>query len=33
LTNWRNRTRMSSVRSVHDEFARQVFKAGSEQTD
>ncbi|MEM6927730.1 MAG: D-alanyl-D-alanine carboxypeptidase/D-alanyl-D-alanine-endopeptidase [Myxococcota bacterium] len=33
LTNWKNRTRVSSVRSVHDEFARQVFKAGTEKTD
>ena len=33
LTNWKNRTRVSSVRGVHDEFARQVFKAGSEKTD
>jgi len=33
LTNWRNRTRVSSVRSVHDEFARQVFKAGTEKSD
>ncbi|MEN0062928.1 MAG: D-alanyl-D-alanine carboxypeptidase/D-alanyl-D-alanine-endopeptidase [Myxococcota bacterium] len=33
LTNWKNRTRVRSVRGVHDEFARQVFKAGTDKTD
>ena len=28
LTNWSNSTRVSSVRDVHDTFARQMFKAG-----
>lgn len=33
LTNWKNNTRVSSVRDVHDTFARQMFKAGGSGTD
>ncbi len=33
LTNWSNSTRTSSVRDVHDTFARQMFKAGDGGTD
>lgn len=33
LTNWSSNTRVSSVRAVHDTFARQMFKAGGNGTD
>ncbi|MBX2800293.1 MAG: D-alanyl-D-alanine carboxypeptidase/D-alanyl-D-alanine-endopeptidase [Myxococcales bacterium] len=33
LTNWSNNTRVSSVRDVHDTFARQMFKASVGGTD
>ena len=33
LTNWTNNTRVSSVRDVHDNFVRQMFKAGASGTD
>lgn len=33
LTNWSNSTRVSSVRDVHDTFARQMLKAGVGTTD
>ncbi len=33
LTNWSNSTRTSSVRDVHDEFARQMLKVGAEDAE
>lgn len=33
LSNWKNNTRVSSVRDVHDTFVRQMFKAGGGGTD